>query len=118
MRIHSVVALAAIVLAGCATASSTGSGTPAGSVHTAAGIQVQAAPAAGSQLRITTAGQARPATSAPPMTVGHATGLGSSTPQSPTTQASAAPNEPAATGPRPGPKCLTRPHLGIPCTLP
>jgi hypothetical protein len=110
MRIYPVLAVAAVVLAGCGAASS-GSSVPMGSAHSAA-QQIQIYPAQAPAFAI----QEAPSKTQPSTGIGHAVSNGTTTPQPP---GASSPNQPSTNNAlAPSVACTPGSHLGVACKAP
>jgi hypothetical protein len=110
MRGYRVLAVAALVLAGCGAASS-GSSVPMAPAHSAAqGIQILPAQAPAFTIQVA------PPKMQPFTVIGHAISNGTTSPQAP---GSSSPIQPStANALAPGPACMPSTHLGLACTAP
>ncbi|HEV2014541.1 MAG TPA: hypothetical protein VGR77_11765 [Candidatus Dormibacteraeota bacterium] len=110
MRTYGVLAVAVLVLAGCAAASSSSS-TPMGPVHSAA-QRVQIRPAEAPAFTI----QLAPSKTQPSTVIGHAVSNGTTSPQPP---GSSSPVQASTSNTlAPGPACMPGTHLRVACTAP
>jgi hypothetical protein len=110
MRTYRVLAVAALVLAGCGAASS-GSSVPTGSEHSAAQrIQIQPPQAPAFAI------QQAPSKTQPSTVIGHAVSNGTTSSQPP---GASSPNQPSTnTALAPSVACTPGSHLGMACKAP